>query len=361
MVFAAMAALICAVVAVFGHRYLHKEPGFYRYFINFNLFTLGILLIGVAGSTSLLFAGWEFLGISSALLVAFFQDRPMPVRNAMRVFTVYRLSDAAMLSAAVIAHNAVGSARLDLLFLGGEGSVPLGGPTAFAIALLLALAAAGKCAQLPFSGWLPRAMEGPTPSSAIFYGALAIHAGAFVLMRAGEVLEQAPAARLLIIAMGATTAAYAALVGRVQTDVKSSLAFAALTQVSIILVEVALGLYWIALAHMAGHAFLRLLQFLRAPSVLHDFHEATNARGGGHLVPAGGQRLTPTKGRPALYRFALERGDLDAAIDRFLVGPFGSVTARMDAAERRICALVAGEGEALRTVARPMRRGRRDD
>jgi NAD(P)H-quinone oxidoreductase subunit 5 len=339
-----MAAFICAIVAVFAHRYLHREPGYYRYFVQFNLFGLGIFLIGLSGSMTLLFAGWEFVGISSALLVAFFHERPKPLQNALRVFATYRLSDAAMLSAAVVAHEAVGSASLDALFLAGDEAVPLSAGAATAIAVLLVVAAAGKCAQLPFSGWLPRAMEGPTPSSAVFYGAIAIHAGAFVLLRAGPVLEQAPIARVLIIVFGVATALFATTVGRVQTDVKSALAFASLTQVSIILVEIALGLYWIALIHMAGHAFLRLLQFLRAPSILHDFHEATNAVGG-HLGHSGAhlERLVPRRWQRPLYRFALERGHLDAAIDRFVVAPVTALVGKFDEGERLVCAVVAGE------------------
>jgi NAD(P)H-quinone oxidoreductase subunit 5 len=343
LLFAMMAAFICAIVAVFAHRYLHREPGYYRYFVHFNLFALGIFLIGVSGSMTLLFAGWEFVGISSAMLVAFFHERPMPLQNALRVFATYRLSDAAMLSAAVVAHQAVGTARLDSLFLAGDEAVPLSAAAATAIAVLLVIAAAGKCAQLPFSGWIPRAMEGPTPSSAVFYGAIAIHAGAFVLLRAGPVLEQAPVARALIIVMGVATALFATTVGRVQTDVKSALAFASLTQVSIILIEIALGLYWIALIHMAGHAFLRLLQFLRAPSILHDFHEATNAVGG-HLGHSGAhlERFVPARWQRPLYRFALERGHLDAAIDRFVLAPVVALAAKLDEGERRICAVFAG-------------------
>jgi NAD(P)H-quinone oxidoreductase subunit 5 len=156
------------------------------------------------------------------------------------------------------------------------------------------------------------------------------------------VLEQAPLARAAIIVMGVSTALFATTVGRVQTDVKSALAFASLTQVSIILVEIALGLYWIALIHMAGHAFLRLLQFLRAPSILHDFHEATNAVGG-HLGHSGAhlERIVPSRLQRPFYRFALERGHLDAAIDRFVIAPIVAVAVRLDDGERRICSFVA--------------------
>ncbi len=222
LLFALMVTFVCSITSVFAHRYLHREQGYHRYFVLFNLFVVGMLLIGVSGSMALLFAGWEFVGISSALLIAFFQERPKPLQNALRIFTVYRLSDAAMLSAAVIAQQAVGSGRLDLLFLGGDDAVPLSHGTASAIALLLVVAAAGKCAQLPFSGWIPRAMEGPTPSSAVFYGALAIHAGAFMLLRAGPLLEQAPVVEALVIVMAVSTALFATVVGRVQTDVKSA-------------------------------------------------------------------------------------------------------------------------------------------
>lgn len=339
--FALLAAFVCAVAAVFAHRYMHREPGYYRYFAQFNVFCLGILLISLAGTTTLLFAGWEFIGMSSALLVGFFHERPAPVANALRVFVIYRLSDAAMFAAVLLARHELGVIQLDPLFVGAGSDLAASG-AATAIALLLVVAAAGKSAQLPFSGWLPRAMEGPTPSSAVFYGALSIHAGAFVLLRAGPLLEAVPAARLSVVAMGAATALFATLVGRVQTDVKSALAFASLTQVSVILVEIGLGLYDLAMIHMTGHALLRLSQFLRAPSVLRDFHETTNAAGG-YRGRAGAHlaRLIPSRVHRAVYRLALERGSLDGALDRFVVRPVVSGGRRLDDLERRWCALCA--------------------
>jgi NAD(P)H-quinone oxidoreductase subunit 5 len=335
---------------------MHREAGYFRYFAQFNLFALGILLVSLAGSTTVLFAGWEFLGLSSALLVAFFHERPAPVRNALRVFTVYRVGDAAMLAAATLAQLELKSGELDRLFAGTAES-GLNGATATVIALLLLIAAAAKCAQLPFSGWLPRAMEGPTPSSAIFYGALSIHAGAFVLLRAGPLLEAAPLARIALGVMGASTALFATTVGRVQTDIKSKLAFASLTQVSIILVEISLGWYDVALAHMVGHALYRLLQFLRSPSVLHEFHEMTHAVGS-HAARGGGplERVLPPNVQPALYRFALERGSLDGLLDRFVVRPFVGVAAALDRLERRWCSLCEGR----RAPSTAADQGRRD-
>ncbi len=325
--FAFLATAICGVVAAFSFRYLHLEPGYTRYFVLFSVFVAGLTLVAVAGSIEVLFAGWELLGLSSALLVAFFHERPASLKNAFRVFAVYRVSDAAMLAAAVLLHHWAGSGSLKLLF-GGEG-VAVTPARATAIAILLIVAVAGKSALLPFSGWLPRAMEGPTPSSAVFYGALSIHAGCYLLLRAEPLLAQSLAARALAIAAGLATAMFATLAARVQTDVKSALAFASLTQVSIIIVEIGLGLTTLALVHMVGHACYRLLQFLSAPNILHDLHELESGLGEHHAATRSV--------RPALYLWALERGFVDALLDRVIVAPFAAVVRRLDRFDRKMC------------------------
>src|SRR5438045_9561197 len=139
------------------------------------------------------------------------------------------------------------------------------------VSLLLLLAAAGKAAQVPFSGWLPRAMEGPTPSSAIFYGAISIHAGAYLLLRVQPMLVQSGFACAMVIAIGVATAIHGTMAGRASADAKTSLASASLTQVGIVFVEIGIGWQSIALVHISGHAMVRTLQFLRAPSMLHDY------------------------------------------------------------------------------------------
>jgi NAD(P)H-quinone oxidoreductase subunit 5 len=325
--FALLASAISGVVAAFSYRYLHLEPGYTRYFALFSVFVAGLTLIAIAGSIEVLFAGWELLGLSSALLVAFFQERPASLRNAFRVFAVYRISDAAMLAAAVLLHHWAGSGSLQLLF-GGE-AVAVTPARATAIAILLIVAVAGKSALLPFSGWLPRAMEGPTPSSAVYYGALSIHAGCYLLLRAEPLLAQSLAARTLAIAAGLSTAIYATLTARVQTDVKSALAFASLTQVSIIVVEIGFGLTTLALVHMLGHACYRLLQFLSAPNILHDLHELESG--------LGEHRTSSRSVRSWLYLWALERGFVDALLERGLVAPFSAVVRRLDRLDRKLC------------------------
>jgi NAD(P)H-quinone oxidoreductase subunit 5 len=347
--FAALSAAITGVVAAFSNRYLHREAGYNRYFILLALFVTGMFLVALAGNVEVLFAGWEFVGLSSALLVGFFHDRPAPVSNALRVFAVYRISDAAMLSAAVLLHHVAGSGSLSLLF--GSAEMPAGaslpGQTATIIALLIVVAVAGKSALLPFSGWLPRAMEGPTPSSAVFYGALSIHAGCFLLLRAAPLLEHAPAARLLAGGLGLATAVFATITARAQSDIKSSLSYASLTQVGIIVFEIALGLYAVAFVHLAGHACFRLFQFLSAPNVLHDLHALEAA--GGHPAEAGSvlDRMLPSGVRRRLYLIALERGFLDAALDRLVVAPFQRVTGHLSRLDRFLCDMVIGSASSL--------------
>src|SRR2546423_7325573 len=154
---------------------MHREHGYNRFFVLYALFVVGMVLAALAGTIETLFVGWELVGLSSALLVAYFQERPAPVRNGLRVWVVYRVSDAALLLAAIVMHHLRGAGDFDKLLGAGpwpEGHAAVAGGPALAVGLLLIVAAAGKSALGPFSGWLPRAMEGPTPSSPVVYGAL---------------------------------------------------------------------------------------------------------------------------------------------------------------------------------------------
>ena len=181
-------------------------------------------------------------------------------------------------------------------------------------------------------------MEGPTPSSAVYYGSLSIHAGCFLLLRSAPLLEHAPVARVLVGGLGAATAIFAGITTRVQSDVKSSLAYASLTQIGIIVMEIAVGWYTVAFIHLAGHACFRLLQFLSAPNVLHDLHGLENvigerpSRGGVYL-----ETLMPNRMRHLLYLVALERGFLDSIIDRVLVEPFMRIASRLSRLDRWLC------------------------
>lgn len=344
--FVILSFVLCGTTGAFASKYLHREAGFGRYFVLFAIFLLGMIVTSLAGTIETLFAGWELVGLSSALLVGFFHERPAPVQNGLRVWTVYRIADAAFLVATVVLHHLTGGG--DFLRLLGDGPWPEGqalltSNQALLVGLLLLVAAAGKSALVPFSGWLPRAMEGPTPSSAIFYGALSVHLGAFLLLRVSPLLELSITLCVAVVAIGLISAIFGALAARVQVDVKSALAFASLSQVGIIVAEIGFGLRYIALIHIIGHACLRTLQLLRAPSLLHDYHYLENAIGG--RLPSGPtiwERIVPERMRRRVYRFALERGYFDALLADYVVHPFMQMFRQCDRLERRWTDFLAG-------------------
>ncbi|HUR54769.1 MAG TPA: proton-conducting transporter membrane subunit [Gemmataceae bacterium] len=341
--FAALSYLLCGTVASFGVRYLHREPGFNRFFVLFALFLAGMVTASLADTIETLFAGWELVGLSSALLVVFFQERPAPSRNGLRVWVVYRISDAALLFAAVLLHHMTGEGDFDVLM--GAQSWPHGRANvteaqALWVGLLLLVAAAGKSALVPFSGWLPRAMEGPTPSSAVFYGALSVHLGAYLLLRMSPLIAASVWLAVAVVALGLVTALYAYIVGAVQTDIKSALSFASLAQVGLIVAEIGLGhwvpfLWYVALVHLIGHACLRTLQFVRAPTLLQDYRVLENAIGERLPRPPGPLAVAPPRVRGWVFRFALERGYLDAILTDYVARPFVRVFRWFDALERR--------------------------
>ena len=326
--FLGMTVVLVGLIGQFSATYLHREPGFFRFFLLLHLFAFGSLIAFAAGSFDLLVGGWEIVGITSVLLIAFFQYRTPPVENALRVFAVYRATDVGLLVGVFAMHHWAGTAS----FAGGFPR--LSADRASTVCLLLLLAAAGKAAQVPFSGWLPRAMEGPTPSSAIFYGAISIHAGAYLLLRLQPMLAQSSLASAMVIAVGLVTAIYGTTSGRASADAKTSLAFASLTQVGVVFVEIGMGLKWIAVAHILGHATVRTLQFLRAPSMLHDYHQMHSAVG--VEFPATAKHLEdllPESMQLWLYRWALDRGHLDTFLDRFVIYPLMRISkffARLD-------------------------------
>ncbi len=324
--FAILSFVLCGTVGAFAKVYLHREPGYERFFLFYGVFLLGMIVSALAGTIETLFLGWELVGLSSALLIAYFQNRPIPVRNGLHVWVVYRIADAAFLVAALTLHHLTGAG--DFAGMMGSGvwpeSVANIAPTpALIVGLLMLVAAAGKSGMVPFSGWLPRAMEGPTPSSAIFYGALSVHLGAYLLLRVSPLLDVSLPLRIAVISVGLASAIFGAFTARVQTDVKSALAYASLTQLGMIVIEIGLGFRYLALVHIIGHALLRTLQLLRAPSLLQDYQNLENAIGdqlpdAQPRLPQITQATSPVTG----YRFCHERGFLDSALQRLIVRPF---------------------------------------
>ncbi len=319
--------LLCGTIGSFATRYMHREPGYNRFFTLLSVFILGMVLTCLAGTVETLFLGWELVGLSSALLVAFFQERPAPVRNALHVWIVYRVSDAALLLAAVVMHHMLGEGDWGRL-LGNdpahpwpEGNSPATPTQALVVGILLVIAAAGKSS---------------------------VHLGAFLLLRMNSLLAVSPVLAGLVIALGLATAIYAYLTGSVQTDIKSVLSFASLAQVGLIVAEIGLGawipfLWYVALAHLLGHACLRTHQFIRAPTLLQDYRHLEDAIGAKLQYPTfRWVRLAPRRLRGWLYRFALERGYLDTILTTVVVIPFVRLFGWFDRIDRRWTEFLAG-------------------
>lgn len=270
-VFLVTGALLTTLIALYSRYYLHREKGYKRFFNTIHLFFLGYNLTIFSGNFETLMAGWEILGISSFLLIAFYRDRYLPVKNAVKVFSVYRIGDVGLLLAMWASHHLwqqnITFAKLNNYELVHEKLLVHSSIGIF-ISLMLLITASVKSAVLPFSSWLPRAMEGPTPSSAIFYGSLSIHFGVFLLLRTFPFWEHQYAVRVLTFVLGATTSIIAYSIARVQSSIKSQVAYSSISQIGLIFMEISLGWQTIALIHFVGNAFLRTYQLLASPSMV---------------------------------------------------------------------------------------------
>ncbi|HRE78517.1 MAG TPA: proton-conducting transporter membrane subunit [Flavobacterium sp.] len=264
-------ALLTSMITTYSRYYLHREKGYKRFFTTVLFFFFGYNLAILSGNFETLFIGWEIIGISSFLLIAFYRERYLPVKNAFKVFSIYRIGDVGLLltmwASHHLFHENITFMKLNNYELVNEHLQNHSLIGVF-IALCLACAAAAKSAQIPFSSWLPRAMEGPTPSSAIFYGSLSVHLGVFLMLRTFPFWEHQTSMRFAIGLMGLTTSIMSSLMARVQSSVKSQIAYSSISQIGIIFIEIALGLEVLALIHFAGNAFLRTYQLLVSPSVV---------------------------------------------------------------------------------------------
>jgi NADH:ubiquinone oxidoreductase subunit 5 (subunit L)/multisubunit Na+/H+ antiporter MnhA subunit len=341
-----LTAGLTLVTARFSVRYLHREPGFCRYFLLLALFTGAMQLLVLAGSYDLLFVGWELAGISSMLLIAFFHLRRGPKRAAVRAMLTYRITDVGLLVSGVLLHHFAGSSGFFDAFERRAwplASSHLSSPHAFIIVVALLFAAVGKSALVPLGTWLPRAMEGPTPSSALFYGGLAVHAGVYLLLRSAPLIEASTSAAVLVGAVGALTALWATLSGRTRGDVKSSLAYATITQVGLMVVGVALRGYNVVLVYLVAHACLRTMQLLRAPSALHDAEAIRAALSSSHRPRSSlWTRAMPSPWIERWYAWSLEDFQLDAALERLFIKPVLALSRAADEVERRAVAWLSG-------------------
>lgn len=267
--FATLVALIGVITLRFSRTYLHRELAFHRFFIGMLIFLAGMQLIVLSGNAVLTFVGWELAGVSSYLLIGYAYDRPVPTGNALYAFLTNRIGDAGFILGISLAAWWLGTVEWSGMATWAGDTNSFNKVTARLLVFGFLLAAVAKSAQLPFSAWIARALEGPTPSSAIFYGAVMVHAGVYLVIRLSPVLLQVPDIMVYLAIIGAATAIYGWLAGLVQTDVKSALIFATTTQVGLMFLACGLGWFEFAAWHMGLHAAWRAYQFLMAPSYMH--------------------------------------------------------------------------------------------
>lgn len=311
--FSITGALLFLVVATFSKYYMHRDEGYKRYFNTILLFAFGYNLIVLSANFETLFIGWEIIGISSFLLIAFYRKRYLPVKNAFKVLSYYRISDVMlMLVMWMMHHLSHRNIMFDELWSVASETVSThreGMASFIAAALLIAVMV--KSASFPFSHWLPRAMEGPTTSSAIFYGSLSVHTGVFLLIRTYPFWEHLAWVKVVLIIVGVVTALTAGLSASVQPTVKTQIAYSSAAQIGIIFIEIALGLHTLALWHFMGNAFLRTYQLLVSPSVLnylvhHQYFHAHTRSG-----------KAPGRIRATLYMLGLREWMTDDLFHRF--------------------------------------------
>lgn len=315
-VFLGTSIVMTALIFAFSKFYLHREQGFKRFYSTVLLFFLGLSLIILAGNFEVLFLGWELIGISSVLLIAFYRDRFLPSRNALKVFSVYRIGDAFLLAAIWYAHHIF---EKSVSFSEFSSLTSHYGSSMAILGLLLLMVAIIKSAQFPFSYWLPRAMEGPTTSSAIFYGALSVHMGLFLLLRTYPLWEGSLGLRIAVAVVGLVTAVIASSIARVQSSAKTQIAYASITQIGIMFIELAAGLQWLVLLHFVSNASLRTYQLLISPSVVsylvHDqfFH---------FVLPL--QKIKNTflgKLRATFYVLGIKEWNMNTAVSHYVWKP----------------------------------------
>ena len=266
---------IGTLIHLYSIGYMHGDPGYHRFFVYLNLFVFSMLVLILSNSFLGTFLGWEGVGACSYFLVSFWFERPAAPAAGKKAFVTNRVGDFGFMLAMFLIIATFGSLQyVDVLGRAGT----LSETTAMAIALLLFLGAVGKSAQIPLYVWLPDAMEGPTPVSALIHAATMVTAGVFLMVRINPILFEAPEAATVIAIVGAATALFAATIACAQNDIKKVLAYSTVSQLGYMFLAVGSGAYVAAVFHMITHAFFKALLFLGAGSVIHGMHEEQNMK-----------------------------------------------------------------------------------
>ncbi len=269
-----LAALMTLVVTgvgtlihVFAIGYMHGDERFHRFFTNLNLFAASMLTLVLAGNYAMLFLGWELVGLCSYLLIGFWHTRPTAAAAAKKAFVVNRIGDLGFMIGLMVVFATFSTFSYSGIF--ERAGEELTGGLATAIGLLFLVGAAGKSAQIPLYVWLPDAMEGPTPVSALIHAATMVTAGVYVIARSAPIYEFTPFASTVVASVGALTAIWAASIALAQRDIKKVLAYSTISQLGFMFLAVGATAYVAGIFHLMTHAFFKALLFLGAGSVIH--------------------------------------------------------------------------------------------
>ncbi|OQW30269.1 MAG: NADH dehydrogenase [Nitrospira sp. SG-bin1] len=254
------------LIHVYSVGYMHGETGFTRFFTYMNLFMVSMLLLVMGNNYVVLFIGWEGVGLCSYLLIGYYYDKVSAAKAASKAFVVNRIGDAGFLVAIFLVF--INFKTLDYTKVFAQVG-QLSPDMATAIALCLLVGAVGKSAQLPLHTWLPDAMEGPTPVSALIHAATMVTAGVYMVVRNHMIFDLSPFAMSVVAFVGGGTALFAATIGLVQTDIKRVLAYSTVSQLGYMFLGCGIGAYSAAVFHVMTHAFFKALLFLSAGSVIH--------------------------------------------------------------------------------------------
>jgi NADH-quinone oxidoreductase subunit L len=270
------------MIHVYSIGYMREDPGYSRFFAYMNLFVFAMLLLVLSGNLLWLIIGWAGVGLSSYLLIGFWFERTSAVLAARKAFVMNTIGDVGMVFAAFLIF-------LNLRVLDFQGlfsrvhQLPKGGGVITAICLLLLVGAVAKSAQLPLHTWLPDAMEGPTPVSALIHAATMVTAGVYLVARMHLLYDWAPAAAATVAVIGGVTALFAATIGTSQVDIKRILAYSTMSQIGYMFLAVGIGAYAAGMFHFMTHAFFKALLFMAAGNVIHAFHDDQDIRHMGNL------------------------------------------------------------------------------
>jgi NADH-quinone oxidoreductase subunit L len=273
------------VIHVYSHGYMHDDPDYPRYFTYLNLFVFFMLILVSANNFLLLFVGWEGVGLCSYFLIGFWYEKKSASDAGKKAFIVNRIGDYGFLLAIFLIFVTFGTIEFKAVFAAAPGKLAMGDGLVTLIALLLFMGATGKSAQIPLYTWLPDAMEGPTPVSALIHAATMVTAGVYMVARCNLLFLMAPAALMVVAVIGAATAVFAASIGLAQNDIKRVLAYSTISQLGYMFLACGVGAFTAGIFHLMTHAFFKALLFLGAGSVMHAMAGELDMRKMGALKP----------------------------------------------------------------------------